>query len=230
SLVRGFTYEHGVRPVFGDDDGSGAVALQEGGVVVDGEFKAVFVEDGDVGIEHDPTEAHRFDLDGEALAFLALDLVEVIVFRIGDTLDGDVEIDLLGLREGVVDVLFPIFGSGLHHRRELSDPEGSHVAHAVFATKTYWVFSELGLGRDDEDGGGTFVIFSFGERLHRDAFVIKEDLLRFVETISEEGDLNFGSSFSTTWFYSSEVGGECGDGKRSDEEEQKSADHGGQIC
>jgi hypothetical protein len=47
------------------------------------------------------------------------------------------------------------------------------------------MLAKVGIRSDYQNGGRLFVVLPLCERLHGDSFVIKEDFLRFIETISD---------------------------------------------
>jgi hypothetical protein len=105
-----------VVAIFRGKDGNKRVIAEKRGVVAGGEFEFLGIENGDIGVEHDSSQAHGFDFHGEALAFFEGADVVVFVFAGGDAFDGPVEFDALGLVEGGV-------GLGLGDVRKLTDPE-----------------------------------------------------------------------------------------------------------
>jgi hypothetical protein len=106
-----------VFAVFGGDDGDDRVLAKERAVVVGGEFEALLVEDGDVGVEGGFAQAHAFDLDVQALALFRFDDEVVLILVVDDAGDGDVEGNGLGRFEIAVGFLF-------FDDRERADPEG----------------------------------------------------------------------------------------------------------
>jgi len=82
-----------------------------------------------------------------------------------------------------------------------------------------------GVRGNHQNGGRLFVILSLGERPNADPFLIKKNLLGFIEAISDQSDFDFGPTFATSWFYPCKIGAEGGGGERGGENEEEGANH-----
>ena len=207
--------EHRVGPVLRHHDRGGAITEEQGGVVAGCEFKAILVQDGDVGIEKRPTKPHALNLNGETLSLGALDTVVVSILPVGHTLDGLVELNLLWFVEAAVEdaTLHVPF----HHGGILAYPETSLVGHPALAAQTQEVFAERSVGSDRDGGIDRLVlVVNLLELGDFDPGLIEEDFLRLIQPVPAEANGHFGSSLAAPWLDGADGGGE-GEGRESQE-------------
>ena len=160
------------------------------------------------------------------MAFFALHLIIVVVFPVGDPLDGDIEIDFLRLQKGVVEILGVVLGPGFHDRWELPYPECAHVGETAFAAQPHRVFAQRRIRSDGNDCLHTVVILPGGEGFHRQALVVEQEFLRILQSLAVESDFNLGTKLAATGFNPRQFGAEAVGKKGREQKQDQRASHG----